>query len=1111
MHTNTGKSSAWLALLLSCLIALPTTALADDTELFTSTANPNVLLMLDTTGSMSDTASGTSVGDLDGQDGTSTSTKMDILWKVVYTLLNADLSTPSFDNSSTVTVSGRLLSAKRTDRTTVSSSISNSSGRYYEYVILDGINNTSWAQFPGGPTSGGTARIGSFSVWEYMTYSSRSSGAPYTLYFSPAKHFDHDYSQGATISYTYSAGGGSVLYPENFPTNHTQAMSTDFLNNLNTVDDENILKARIGLMTFSSAGAGLNIWRQVNPPPTSPNAPPFIPSYRDIWSTVTAEAYANGGTPTARALNRAQDFFDTATANNTVDICRQNFAVMVTDGEDTLGGLDGASGNGGGPDYYSGSGTSGTFYPDGNPGTSNNRGQVGRNNAVIQEAANLKTHSPSVKLYTVGVGISDDVPHLRVLREVLRRAAEQNNARADVGASNPNTGVYYNIGLSGDNTARAAGKAFFATDANELAISLRNIFQQITAGMYSFTAPTVASVRMTDRNYLYKATFTPAAPPATYWEGHLEALSINSDGTMTSQWDAGNVLRGTTPGNRNIYTSDNTGSRINFTTGVITPGMLGVDNTAARDAIVNYVLGANHDNNSKLGDIFHSKPVVVGPPSRFFFDEGYSTAVGPPDTAVSFVEAKTHRKRVVYVGTNDGMLHGFLSGTFQVGTGQYDSGTGAELFGYVPHNILGNLENFLPGDVTRHGYFVDASPRVADVWIDNNADGIKQSSEWKTVLIGGMRKGGNSYFGLDVSDPDASDYPKVLWEYTDAAHLGQTWSEPFIGKVRMKESPSADAKDRWVAIFGGGKTDDGMVGASLVVLDISTGNALKTFTSTDGIDNVIPASPTAILDASGYIKFVYVADLDGTVYKFDFRTTGLRSTGFGEWRVNKIFQASAGQPAYHRVEAGSVTENLRYLYFGTGDQEFPISNLGTGKFYAIKDADTDNTLLRESNLTELSRSITSLTGGTVGSSKSGWFISFDNVASTADDTKTHSGEKVLSDPVAFYNGVYFTTFTPNAADPCGGGGVARVYGLNMLNAGAYLAPIAGETATTKIPYHVFSGGAGSEGGIPSSPSLSIYPSGQSSIFVGFSTGVVKEIKIESPPQMKTIKSWKETF
>jgi len=83
----------------------------------------------------------------------------------------------------------------------------------------------------------------------------------------------------------------------------------------------------------------------------------------------------------------------------------------------------------------------------------------------------------------------------------------------------------------------------------------------------------------------------------------------------------------------------------------------------------------------------------------------------------------------------------------------------------------------------------------------------------------------------------------------------------------------------------------------------------------------------------------------------------------------------------------------------------------------------------------------------------------------------------------------------------------------VSNAGAGLAGLAslGETAT-KVPYHVYTGSTeGSPGGIPSSPSLSIYPSGQSSIFIGFSTGAVVEVKVDSPPQMKTIKSWKEMF
>jgi len=1071
---KTRNVSAWFALLLSALIALPPTAFADDTEMFTTSANPNVLLMLDSTGSMSSTASGASVGDLDG-DGRS-NTRMDILWKVVYTLLNADLSIPSGVTGSGTTWTCRTERRIRTR------------DNPYDSIRVDGDN---WSHFP----ASGTIQIGRGSTTESVTYTSKSiRSGRYYFNFSPSIDFQNSYDEETTVSYTDTGGGGSP-YSTPYPTNHSEAIGSDYLNNLTTADEE-ILKARMGLLTFTSDSVpGLAIHRQVAK--SAPNAPPFEPTYRNIWSTITPIVTPGGMTPAAQALQLAKTFFDTA--DNTSQVCRQDFAVMVTDGEDTSGGVDGAP--------------SGTTAMSGGVYTT---GQTQRNNSVIHMASDLKLRSPSVKLFTVGVGVgntADTTPELRVLRDVLRRAAEQLNAQATAEE-------YTTISTQADNTSRGAGRAFFATDATELSNSMRNIFQQITSGMYSFTAPTVASVRMTDRNYLYKASFTPSAPPATYWEGHLEALSINTDGTMTSHWDADNVLKAVSDiSTRNIHTyatTDNvTWSRTAFTTTAITPAMLGVDNTAVRDDVVNYVRGANHDNNAKLGDIFHSKPVVVGPPSRFFFDEGYSTIVGTGATQ-SFADAKATRKRVVYVGTNDGMLHAFLSGTYHPASGltpaYYDSGTGEELFGYVPGMLLGNVENFLPGELTSHGYYVDSSPRVGDVWLDANNNNVKESSEWRTVLIGGLRKGGDGYFGLDVTDPDALDYPNVLWEYTDGTHLAETWSEPFIGKVRMKETPSDGVRDRWVAIFGGGKSTAGTVGASMTVLDIKTGTALKVFTT--GIDNVIPASPTAVLDGAGYIKFAYVPDLDGSVYKFDFRTTGLRSTAFAEWTVAKVFQASSGQPVYHRVEPASVSESLRYLYFGTGDQEFPVSNPNTGKFYAVKDTDDmPSTALTESNLANLSSTILSLSGGTVLNSQSGWFIDFSSVPSTPNDTRTHSGEKVLSDPVVFFNGVFFTTFTPNAADPCGGGGVARVYGLNMFNAGAALESIAslGETSAAKVPYHVYAGGAGSEGGIPSSPSLSIYPSGQSSIFVGFSTGVVKEIKIESPTQMKSIKSWKEMF
>src|SRR4030042_322498 len=101
---KTKNPSLWLALFLSCLIALPPPLTADDTELFAASANPNVLLMLDTTGSMDSVAGSSSVGDLDGDS--PSNSRMDVLWKVVSTLLNADLSKPNSSVDATGTLAG---------------------------------------------------------------------------------------------------------------------------------------------------------------------------------------------------------------------------------------------------------------------------------------------------------------------------------------------------------------------------------------------------------------------------------------------------------------------------------------------------------------------------------------------------------------------------------------------------------------------------------------------------------------------------------------------------------------------------------------------------------------------------------------------------------------------------------------------------------------------------------------------------------------------------------------------------------------------------------------------------------------------------------------------
>ena len=201
---------------------------------------------------------------------------------------------------------------------------------------------------------------------------------------------------------------------------------------------------------------------------------------------------------------------------------------------------------------------------------------------------------------------------------------------------------------------------------------------------------------------------------------------------------------------------------------------------AIRDNVVNYVRGASHDNNAKLGDIFHSKPVVVGPPSRFFFDEGYSNAVGPTGTR-SFADDKAtpqtgrlrgdERRDAPRVPERD--LQSLERGRTTPGRGRNCSGTS-------PTTSLGNLEDFLPADLTSHGYYVDSSPRVADVWIDpdrcahgrNKAElrvahrpdrGIPQGRE--RLLRAGRHRSSRRH--------RYTNFPGVLWEYTNPTNVGR--------------------------------------------------------------------------------------------------------------------------------------------------------------------------------------------------------------------------------------------------------------------------------------------------------------------------------------------------
>jgi Tfp pilus tip-associated adhesin PilY1 len=198
-----------------------------------------------------------------------------------------------------------------------------------------------------------------------------------------------------------------------------------------------------------------------------------------------------------------------------------------------------------------------------------------------------------------------------------------------------------------------------------------------------------------------------------------------------------------------------------------------------RDAVMVTTKASQRYQGLKLGDIFHSSPLLVGRPTNFAY---YVTNLHDYS---KFLDTYRTRRRVLYFGANDGLFHAIDAGVWDRdrsvcekqadGTDGHchDLGTGAELFAFAPRSIMQTYKIFkdtVGPQYKRIEYSVDGPPTAADVFIDASHSGSPTAADraWHTVLIGGMREGSNfqgsigataftsqgSYFALDVTQPD---------------------------------------------------------------------------------------------------------------------------------------------------------------------------------------------------------------------------------------------------------------------------------------------------------------------------------------------------------------------
>jgi type IV pilus assembly protein PilY1 len=589
------------------------------------------------------------------------------------------------------------------------------------------------------------------------------------------------------------------------------------------------------------------------------------------------------------------------------------------------------------------------------------------------------------------------------------------------------------------------GRFVNAQTAAELKLGMGQILQDITnqAGSRAGVGLASSSISPTN-NAVYRVTFQPG------WGGTVDKFTVDpvtGVQSATPIWQAhvqlGKALTIVNPGdtpwftNRNIFTIDDAGAALPFLFGNLSAAQqdsLAPGQPAIASSVLEFLRGnptnegvalgqfrvraTDSFGENFLGDIIDSRAVYIGPPNWPYLDAndpGYS----------GFVSSKSSRLAMIYAGANEGMLHAFKDTT------------GDEAWAFVPHDLyrpdntgLGALayqDGALPP--FRHHYYVDSTPRIVDV---NFGGG---SGDWHTLAVGGLGKGGHSYYALDVTDPAAvtdetTAAKQYLWTWTDA-DMGYTYGQGFIAKTRAFCSGglgNCPTGGDWVVVIPVGYDNPSGKG-KIFFVNAKDGTLLKTMSTGFGD----ASNPSGLAQINGYtqdfhnqlVDQIYGGDLYGNFWRFN-----VMDPDPANWTVDKlaVFKDPGGnvQPVTTppKMEVDITNGVDRWVFIGTGRLLDPTDLTNTliddqqQTFYAIRDGTTTTptaaaTPLLRTDLVPLATAAEKINGLTSKPDK-GWF----------DDLP--AGQRVVAPVQAALSLVAYAGTSPQD-NPCLTGQPATLY------------------------------------------------------------------------------------
>ena len=549
---------------------------------------------------------------------------------------------------------------------------------------------------------------------------------------------------------------------------------------------------------------------------------------------------------------------------------------------------------------------------------------------------------------TTGQAYLDLYPKITALRSTALSGTNYDIATYVVGMGDSVANPTSIAGLNQMASNGGTGTAYLANNATALTTAFQNIAADIVARTAAASAVSLNSGSWMSGAEVFQAKFNSGD-----WSGQLLSYPVQADGTLgTLRWDAGQVLNTQAwDAGRQILTykpSAALGQRgvaFRWPANPASPTANEIDttqstslNTNATGTVDSYgsqrvqYLRGNASNEAsvcdtctplfrsrpttKLGDIVDSAPFYVAAPSFVYSDSMESAPYS------AFASSYRTRTPVVYVGANDGMLHGF------------NASSGRELFAYVPNSVYPNLSQ-LTSTTYNHHYYADGSPTVGDAFY---------GGAWHTILASGLRAGAQGLFALDVTDPgtftEANVRNIVRWEFTDAndADLGNLFGQPLIVKTN---------NGRWSVIVGNGYNStsaDGHASATghavLYVIDAQNGTVtakIDTLSGTAAAPNGLSGPIAVDTNGDNIADVVYAGDLSGNLWKFDISNAAPAS-----WNVafsgHPLF-STGGQPITTKPDVTVSSHGGYVVAFGTGQYVATTDPASTTaqSFYGIWD------------------------------------------------------------------------------------------------------------------------------------------------------------------------------